>query len=339
MKPTDFAYYLSAFFTKYLPGECGLSANTISSYRDTFLLLFHYLRDEKGVRIERLQLEDFRKELIRDFLDWIETGRHCSVATRNVRLTAIHSFFRYLQFECPDLLLEWQRILDIRVKKTERGTLNYVSLDGIRLLLQMPDQHTRTGRRDIALLSLMYDTGARVQEIADLTPSAVRLAAPSTVKLIGKGKKSRIVPLMDRQIDILSRYMVENKLDSPNANQYPLFPGRRGEKLTRAGISYILGKYARVARVQNASLIPPRLSPHCLRHSKAMHLLQSGVNLVYIRDLLGHVSVQTTEIYARTDSQNKREAIEQAYTDVNPEMKPQWEANPGLIVWLRTFMK
>ena len=339
MKPTDFAYYLSAFFTKYLPGECGLSANTISSYRDTFLLLFHYLRDEKGVRIERLQLEDFRKELIRDFLDWIETGRHCSVATRNVRLTAIHSFFRYLQFECPDLLLEWQRILDIRVKKTERGTLNYVSLDGIRLLLQMPDQHTRTGRRDIALLSLMYDTGARVQEIADLTPSAVRLAAPGTVKLIGKGKKARIVPLMDRQIDILSRYIVENKLDSPNANQYPLFAGRRGEKLTRAGMSYILKKYTRMARVQDASVIPPRLSPHCLRHSKAMHLLQSGVNLVYIRDLLGHVSVQTTEIYARTDSQKKREAIEQAYTDVNPEMKPQWEGNPDLIEWLRTFIK
>lgn len=339
MKPTDFAYYLSAFFTKYLPGECGLSANTISSYRDTFLLLFHYLRDEKGVRIERLQLEDFRKELIRDFLDWIETGRHCSVATRNVRLTAIHSFFRYLQFECPDLLLEWQRILDIRVKKTERGTLNYVSLDGIRLLLQMPDQHTRTGRRDIALLSLMYDTGARVQEIADLTPSAVRLAAPGTVKLIGKGKKARIVPLMDRQIDILSRYIVENKLDSPNANQYPLFAGRRGEKLTRAGMSYILKKYTRMARVQDASVIPPRLSPHCLRHSKAMHLLQSGVNLVYIRDLLGHVSVQTTEIYARTDSQKKREAIEQAYTDVSPEVKPQWEGNHDMIEWLRTFIQ
>ena len=339
MKPTDFAYYLSAFFTKYLPGECGLSANTVSSYRDTFLLLFRYLRDEKGMRIERLQLKDFNKGLIRDFLDWIENGRHCSISTRNVRLIGIHSFFRYLQFECPDFLLEWQKILDIPVKKTERGTLNYMSLDGIRLLLQMPDQHTRTGRRDIALLSLMYDTGARVQEVADLTPSMIRLTPPSTIKLVGKGKKARIVPLMDKQADILSRYMIENKLDSPKANQYPLFPGRRGEKLTRAGISYILGKHAKMARVQDASLIPPRLSPHCLRHSKAMHLLQSGVNLVYIRDLLGHVSVQTTEIYARTDSQKKREAIEQAYTDVNPEMKPQWEGNPDLIEWLRTFIK
>lgn len=340
MKPTDFAYYLSAFFTKYLPGECGSSANTVSSYRDTFLLLFAYLRDEKGVRIERLQLKDFHKDLVRDFLDWIESGRHCSAATRNVRLTALHSFFRYLQFEYPDFLLEWQRILDIPVKKTEAGTLSYMSLEGIKLLLQMPDRRTKYGRRDVALLSLLYDTGARVQEIADLTPVMVRLSSPSTIKLVGKGKKARIVPLMEKQADLLSRYMIENRLNSPEANQYPLFAGRRGEKLTRAGISYILGKYADMARAQDASLVPPKFSPHCLRHSKAMHLLQSGVNLVYIRDLLGHVSVQTTEIYARTDSRKKREAIERAYTDVSPEeIKPQWEGNPDLVEWLRTFIK
>ncbi|MDP2791686.1 MAG: site-specific integrase [Rectinemataceae bacterium] len=339
MKPTDFAYYVSAFFTKHLPNTCGASPNTVNSYRDTFLLLFVYLRDEKGVKIERLQLKDFQKDLIREFLDWVETGRHCSIATRNVRLTAIHSFFRYLQFECPDFLFDWQKILDIPVKKAERGTLSYMTLDGIKLLLQMPDHRTKAGRRDIALLSLMYDTGARVQEIADLTPSMVRLSGPSTIKLVGKGKKARIIPLMEKQADILSRYMIENRIDGPNANQYPLFSGRRGEKFTRAGISYILRKYVDMARSQDASLVPLKFSPHCLRHSKAMHLLQSGVNLVYIRDLLGHVSVQTTEIYARTDSRKKREAIEKAYTDVSPEIKPQWEGNHDLIEWLRRFNK
>lgn len=339
MKPTDFAYYLSAFFTKYLPGECGLSPNTVSSYRDTFLLFFRYLRDEGGVRVERLELKDFNKDLIREFLDWIETARGCSAATRNVRLSALHSFFRYLQFECPDFLIEWQKILDIPVKKTERSTLTYMSLEGIKLLLQMPDRRTKSGRRDVALLSLMYDTGARVQEIADLTPSMVRLSAPRTIKLVGKGKKARIVPLMEKQADILLQYMSEKQLVSPNANQYPLFPGRRGEKLTRAGISYILAKYVAMARAQDASLVPLTFSPHCLRHSKAMHLLQSGVSLVYIRDLLGHVSVQTTEIYARTDSRKKREAIEHAYTDVNPGIEPQWEGNPDLIEWLGTFIK
>ncbi len=338
MKPTDFAYYLSAFFTKYLPNECGSSTNTVSSYRDTFLLLFGYLKDEKGIRIERLQLKDFQKDLVIEFLNWIETGRHCSVATRNVRLTAIRSFFRYLQFEYPDYLFEWQKILDIPVKRGEQGTLTYMTLEGIKLLLQMPDLRKKSGRRDAALLSLMYDTGARVQEIADLTPSMVRLSAPSTIKLIGKGKKARIVPLMEKQAYILSNYMIENRLDTPKANEYPLFSGTRGEKLTRAGISYILGKYVKMARTRDPSLVPPKFSPHCLRHSKAMHLLQSGVNLVYIRDILGHVSVQTTEIYARTDSKKKREAIEKAYQDVCPEIKPQWEGNHDLIEWLRTFI-
>lgn len=339
MKPTEFAYYLSAFFSRYLPCECGASTNTVSSYRDTFLLLFRYLRDEKSVRIERLELKDLHKDLVREFLDWIETGRHCSAATRNVRLTALHSFFRYLQFEYPDFLLEWQKILDIPVKKTEAGTLSYMSLEGIKLLLAMPNRCTKSGRRDTALLSLLYDTGARVQEIADLTPSMVRLSAPSTIKLVGKGRKARIVPLMEKQANILSQYMSENGLLGPNTNEYPLFAGSRGEKLTRAGISYILRKYVTMARAQNASLVPPRFSPHCIRHSKAMHLLQSGVNLVYIRDLLGHVSVQTTEIYARVDSRKKREAIEGAYTDVSPEIKPHWEGNTDLIEWLKTFIK
>ncbi len=338
MKPTDFAYYLSAFFTKYLPNECGSSTNTVSSYRDTFMLLLGYLRDQRSMRVERLRLKDFHKDLVREFLDWIETGRHCSVATRNVRLTAIHSFFRYLQFEYPDFLLEWQKILDIPMKKTERGTRTYMTLEGIRLLLQMPDLRTKSGRRDLALLSLMYDTAARVQEIADLTPSMVRLSVPSTIRLVGKGKKARIVPLLEKQADILSQYMNENRLNDPNADQYPLFSSRKGAKLTRAGISYIVRKYVEMARALDASLIPPKFSPHCLRHSKAMHLLQSGVNLVYIRDLLGHVSVQTTEIYARTDSRKKREAIEQAYADVSPQVKPQWEGNHDLIEWLRTFV-
>ncbi|MDO8685400.1 MAG: site-specific integrase [Clostridiales bacterium] len=339
MKPTDFAYYLTNFFTKYLPAECGVSTNTVSSYRDTFLLFIAYVRDEKGKAIERLHLKDINKELITDFLNWIETGRKCSIPTRNVRLTAIHSFFQYLQYEYPDFLLEWQKILAIPVKKGERGTLNYMSLEGIKLLLGMPDQRTKPGRRDLALLSLMYDTGARVQEIADLTPSMVRLSKPSTIKLIGKGNKARIVPLMDKQVDILNYYMTENKLNAPYANQYPLFSNNRKEKLTRAGIGYILDKYVTIARSKDASLIPQKFSCHCMRHSKAMHMLQSGVNLVYIRDMLGHVSVQTTEIYARADSRKKREAIEQAYTNVTPDVKPQWEGNQDLIEWLRSFNK
>lgn len=214
-----------------------------------------------------------------------------------------------------------------------------MSLEGIQLLLNMPDQSTKSGRRDLALLSLMYDTAARVQEIADLTPVMVHLSKPSTIRLIGKGNKARIVPLMNKQVDILEYYMTENKMNAPYANQYPLFSNNRKEKLTRAGISYILNKYVEMARAKDASLIPPKFSCHCLRHSKSMHMLQSGVNLVYIRDMLGHVSVQTTEIYARADSRKKREALEQAYINVSPDIKPQWEGNQNLIEWLKSFNK
>lgn len=272
-----------------------------------------------------------------EFLSWLERERCCCAATRNVRLAALHSFFKYLQYQNPENLAEWQRILSIPVKRTEKPAISYLSVEGIRLLLEGPDQSTRNGRRDLALLSLMYDSGARVQEIIDLTPSMVRLDPPCTVKLIGKGNKARIVPLLEQQVQFLKIYMTEHKLLEPFANMYPLFCNSRKEKLTRAGVNYILTKYADRAREKEPSLIPEKLSCHCIRHSKAMHLLQAGVNLVYIRDILGHSSVQVTEIYARTDSHQKREAIEKAYSDVSPKEAPPWLTNDNLLSWLKSF--
>lgn len=339
MKPNDFAYYLTGFLTKYLPSEIGASVNTISSYRDAFMLFLEFMRDEKKIAVEKLTLARIKKEDIEDYLDWLETNRRCSVSTRNVRLAAIHSFFKYLQYENPDNLFQWQKILSIPVKKGEKGRLNYMPLDGIKLLLEMPNQKTKAGRRDLALLSLMYDTGARVQEIIDLTPSSIRLDDPYTIKLTGKGNKTRIIPLMEAQIRILKKYMTENSLLEPYKNQYPLFYNKRKEKLTRAGVGYILNKYICMARNQNNVLIPVKFSCHCLRHSKAMHMLQAGVNLVYIRDILGHSSVQVTEIYARADSKQKREAIEKAYTDVTPKNLPIWQTNDNLLEWLKNFNK
>jgi len=337
MKPTDFSYYLTNYLTKYLPDELGASPNTVASYRDTYMLFLIYLRDIHKMPVEKLCLKDITKGRVEAFLDWIQTERNCSAQTRNVRLAAIHSYFKYLQYENPDNLLEWQRILSIPVKKGEKGTLNYMTLDGIKLLLEMPDENTATGLRDLALLSLMYDTAARVQEVIDLTPAMVRLEQPYIIKLIGKGQKARIVPLMESQLRILRQYMEKRNLLEPNANQYPLFSNKRHEKLTRAGVGYILDKYIQMARERNPSLIPERFSCHCLRHSKSMHMLQAGVNLVYIRDILGHCSIQTTEVYARADSKQKREAIEKAYSEVVPKEQPQWQTNRNLLDWLKNF--
>jgi len=337
MKPTDFSYYLSAFLMKFLPGEVGASKNTIESYRDTFILFLKFLKEEKGIAANNLTLNMISKKSVVDYLDWIEEARQCSTSTRNVRLAALHSFFKYLQYENPDNLLEWQQILLIRVKKTEKKTMTYLTLDGIKLLLEMPDQNTVNGRRDLALLTLIYDTGARVQEVIDLTPSMVRFDTPYTIKLIGKGEKARIVPLMGPTMQILKRYMEEQNLFNKSSNLSPLFFNKRKEKLTRSGINYILAKYKNQASKINTALIPEVFTCHSLRHSKAMHLLQAGVNLVYIRDILGHSSVQVTEVYAKADSKQKREAIEKAYTDVLHSEEPVWQQDDNLLTWLKSF--
>ena len=337
MQPTDFAKHLSDFLTKYMPAERGASGNTIKSYKDTFILFLVFCRDCKNINANRLTLEKITKELVVDFLEWLESERGCSAATRNVRLAALHSFFRYLQYITPQSLLEWQSILAIPVKKTQKTGIKYLQVDAIKAILAEPDQSTRSGRRDVALLSLLYDSAARVQELIDLTPAMIRLDEPCTVKLIGKGGKARIVPMMLTQVELLKKYMIEQQLLEPYANQYPLFSNSRKEKLTRAGVNYILNKYARQVSLKHPSLIPEKLSCHTFRHSKSMHLLQAGVNLVYIRDILGHTSVQVTEIYARTDSKQKREAIEKAYTNVVSHNAPSWLKNDDLLSWLKEF--
>ena len=337
MKPTDFSKSLTDFLSKYLPGERGMSANTINSYKITFILLIGFIESQKKICVNRLSLKDITKECIVEFLEWLQRERKCSDSTRNVRLAGIHSFFRFLQYEVPENINEWQRILSIKVKKAKKRTMNYLTIEGIKLLLAQPDLSTKKGRRDLTMLALMYDSAARVQEVIDLTASSVRLTKPFTIKLVGKGNKARIVPLMDQQVIHLKYYMEKNHLIEPHANLYPLFYNSRREKLTRAGVYHILQQYASAARRKDQKLIPEKISPHSLRHSKAMHLLQAGVNLVYIRDILGHESVQTTEVYARVDSKQKREAIEKAYADVVKREGPLWTNNDNLLEWLKNF--
>jgi integrase/recombinase XerD len=337
MKPTDFSRYISEFISSYLVNEKGASVNTISAYRDTFVLLLNHVQQVKRIRPEKLTLNKINRETIIEFLNWLQRERKCSNTTRNARLAAIHSFYRYLQLQNLEYFHECQRILSIRFKRSRQETIRYLTVDGMKLLLRQPDTTTVRGRRDLVLLSLMYDSGARVQEIIDLTPSMPRLDKPATVKIIGKGNKARLIPMLDAQVELLKTYLRENWLSEPEANAYPLFFNSRKEKLTRAGINHIVKKYCAMARIENKVMIPDKVSCHSLRHSKAMHLLQAGVNLVYIRDILGHVSVQTTEVYARADSMQKRKALEKAYVKVNPDQEPSWLKSDSLISWLQRF--
>lgn len=283
-------------------------------------------------------LKDINVETVKLFLEWLQKERQSSNQTRNARLAAIRSFLQFIQYRHIELIGEAQKVFSIPFKKIETSHFGYLSLEALELLFQQPNMTSSKGRRDLAMLALMYDSGARVQEIIDLTPNAVRLEHPCTIVLTGKGRKKRIVPLLDEQVFLLKSYMEENNLLEPYANMYPLFQNCKYGKLTRAGVSYILQKYATMARNLKPNLIMERITPHHLRHSKAMHLLQGGTNLIYIRDLLGHVSIRTTEIYARADSKQKREALEKAYSNIMPsqkKMNPSWKENVDLLEWLR----
>ena len=340
METTDFAKYLTKFFSEYLVGERGASSHTIRSYSNTFTHLLVFMDEKEHIKADNLLIDHFDRKVVLRFLDWLQTSKQCGNATRNQRLAALHSFFKYMQYEDVKRMALWQEILSIKVKRHERKSVYYLTVEGIKLLLEQIPTDNPTGRRNLALISLMYDSGARVQEIIDLSPSSLRITKPACVTLFGKGNKKRIVPLQDNQVALLQGYMKENSLDDYANNQRPLFTNNRGGRLTNAGITYILNIYADMARKKNPDLIP-HISPHTLRHSKAMHLLQAGVNLVYIRDMLGHVSIQTTEIYARADSKQKREALEAAYIDVIPNAENQglWNKDSGLKIWLKNLHK
>ena len=338
MKPTDFAYYLTNFLSKYLPGTAGLSPNTIMSYRDTFSLFLDFCSNYKKIKPEKFSLNNLNRKLVEDYLAWLEITRNCIASTRNVRLSAFHSFCRYLQMEFPDYIPPAQQILLIPMKRTKKTSVEYITLDAMKLLLGTPDKLTKNGRRNMVLLSLLYDSGARVQELVDLKVGDIRVAYPSTVRLTGKGNKSRIVPLMKPMSELLRQYLKENNLTEPYTFEYPLFCNYSKNKLTRAGIAYIVKKYAGEAIKNSPELFPNKLSPH-FRHSKSIHLLQSGINLIYIRDFLGHVDVKTTEIYARIDGEMKRKALEKSNNNVVVQKMPEWQSNTELMNWLKNIGK
>ena len=307
----------------------------VGSYRDTFKLLITYFRDERSTPPGKLTLDCVDAAAITGFLDWLETSRHNSASTRNQRLAAISSFCTWMQTEDPARMAYYQNILAIPAKKQAHPTVNYLTVAQTRLLLAQPDRSTRRGRRDATLLATLYDTAARVQELADLTVRDVRLQPPAMTALTGKGRKTRHVPLMNNTAALLGSYLAEHRLDGPGHDDQPVFFNQHGTKLSRGGIAWIITKYQ--AKTGDPQLTYADVSPHTLRHSKAMHLYEAGVPLPYIRDILGHVELSTTEIYARASIEAKRKALETAYPDITPDDLPEWNQDVGLLDWLTSL--
>ncbi|MGI8522903.1 MAG: tyrosine-type recombinase/integrase [Nocardioides sp.] len=335
--PPDLAgRWLTKFFTDHLAGERAASPRTIASYRDAMKLLLTWLRDSEHIPPERLRLADIDRPRVLRFLDWLEIERGCSTATRNQRLAVIKSFCRYTAAEQPDRLDQVTQVLAIRQKKTPAPELGHLTGDEIKALLAEPGAASARAIRDTALLALAYDTAARVQELCDLDVADIRRSNPMTVAIRGKGAKIRYVPVMEPTARLIADYL-EHRDPHPGlgADADPLFHGPSHSRLTRSGIAKLLARYVRTVRASDPRWAPGQpVTPHTLRRTRAMHLIQAGVNLIYIRDLLGHAEVSTTEIYARADAEAKRKAIENAYEPLTPDALPDWTLDPSLIGWL-----
>jgi len=338
-KTNDFAWYLSRFLTKYLSGEKNLSTNTIAVYRDTFRLFLLFCEQKMEVTPDRITISLLTKELVIDYLDWLELERKCSISTRNQRLSSVHGFIKYVQKELPENLFALQRILGISSRKTGKTIIPYLTEDELKILFQQPDVSTKQGKRDLVLLTLMYDSAARVQELADIKIKDIRLNSPAVITLHGKGNKARQVPILGKIKDLLSGYPEEHKkypwgIAIADA---PVFYNQKHQQLSRWGISYILNRYVELAKKNIGFTVNFPVTPHVLRHSKAIGMLKSGINLLYIRDFLGHTNVTTTEVYARADSEMKRKALEESYKELYSDKMPRWEDDENLMEWLKNL--
>ena len=336
MKPTKFAHYLNKYFTVYLPDAEGHTPATIDSYRYAFMMFLAYM-EESGAEADSLDIHHLTRQNILGFLGWLQASRHNSIATRNQRQAAINGFVRYLMYEFPDKLSEFQQILSIPIKKAPKKEVPYLKTDEVKFLFEQVGKTTASDLRDFAMLTILYTTGIRVSELIGIKVKDLSLGTPATLLVRGKGQKSRYVPLPAPAIAALQDHITCCGLDEPRHLGSWLFVNHMKTQFTRQGINYVVKKYFEKAKANNRNMAADRFSPHIFRHSVAMGLVDSGVDLIYIRDLLGHSSVLTTEVYAKADAKRKREAIEAASKEIVPMETAEWESNEGLKEWLKRF--
>jgi len=331
-KSSTLALALKGFFVDYVPRQRALSPLTLQSYRDSLKLLLQFAAGDTGDP-SQLTVDQINVGKVTAFLQSLETSRKNRASTRNVRLSAIHSFFRYLGGQYPEHLDQAQRILSIPFKRAGTREIEHLDFEEIQAVLKAVDLDKTNGHRDSALLSLMFNTGARVSEIVGLHIADLRLTAPCAVLLRGKGSKERTCPIWPKTAGLLRRLI--EQYDSPPSQSASLFLNDRGARLTRFGVRLILNKYVEKAALRLPSLTKKRLHPHSVRHSTAVHLLRSGVDLSTIAHWLGHVSVNTTNKYLSVDLEAKREALAKAKPLLNGGRRhAKWSQDRNLIRWL-----
>ena len=308
---------ITRYFQEYLPTLRGMSRRTIQTYRDGMVLFLGFSSRDCGRPIDALGIADITADRVGRFLAFLEAERHNGIVTRNARLAALHTFARFLLAENPEYLLPLQQVLGIPFKRGAKAApVEYLDKAEIEALLGGIDQKSFSGQRDYAMFALMFNTGARVQEILDLRVCDVRIEPPCQVRLVGKGNKVRLCPIWPQTARLLDR-LIQRRNDGTEAlADRPVFLNAHGVAMTRFGVRYLLQKYVAIATVTAPTLAGKRIHPHCLRHSTAIHLLKAGVDFATISQWLGHTSLNTTMRYARADIDLKRQALAQVFPEI-----------------------
>jgi site-specific recombinase XerD len=326
---------VESFFRDYLVRTRGASPHTVRAYRDTLRLLFGFLADRTGRAVADLTLDDLTVDAVLAFLTYLEARRANAVASRNYRLAAIHGFFRHLVQHDLSRAGQYQRVLAVPAKRAHTPAAQYLEPEDVKRILQQPDHTTAHGLRDHALILFLYNTGARVSEALGVRVEHLSLSSPRQVQLHGKGNKDRLCPLWRETAAAVQQLPV---VQAGHANA-PIFCNRDGQVLTRDGVAYILRKYVAQAARSTPSLRRRRVTPHVLRHSCAVALLQGGVDVTVIRDYLGHASIATTGRYITTNLQMKRQALDAfwQHSGLTQGRSRTWTPKPSLLAFLASI--
>lgn len=321
--------WVRRFLLEHLVSERNLARNTRLSYRDALSLLLPFVSEKQRKPVDRLSVTDLTADLVRSFLSDLETSRHSSIATRNQRLAAVHSLAAFIGAHSPEHIQWCAQVRAVPFKKTTRAVIGYLDKPEMDALLSGPDRRTDLGHRDYALLLFLYNSGARADEAARLTIGDVNLASAS-VRIVGKGGKQRHCPLWRLTVAELTM-LIGQRNDSAR-----VFLNRYGQPMTRFGIHTLVERYAKKAKRAVPSMAKKRVSPHTIRHSTACHLLRAGVDINTIRGWLGHVSLETTNVYAEIDLEMKANALAKCEVHPSGKTRGRWH-QPALMDFLRAL--
>jgi len=331
MKPADaFPALLRAFFYEWMAEQRNASAHTIRSYRDTWRLFLRFVAERRRRGVAKLVLSDLDASEVKAFLQHTEQDRHDTIGTRNCRLAALRSFFSFVADREPTAVAQCAEIFCIPTKRAPTPAPIYLETAEVEAIIAQPDRSTFEGQRDHALLSFLYNTGARIQEALDVCPGAIRFETPACVRLNGKGRKERICPLWPETSSLLRSLLERN----PRADHESIFVNRYGAPLGASGVRFKLAAYVKAAARKTPSLASKRVTPHSFRHATAVHLVAAGVDITVIRSWLGHVSLDTTNHYAQANLETKRKALERVECRAGANKPPRWKRDESLLAWL-----